>query len=199
MALSAQHTVLETPQPWEGAQKHPAMGHSPTPTLGGTEPWSLFPHSTHPQSYPCPTEPSPTPTVLILNPTDLSLPHGVCPNPTVLILNLRHPSLLHRAHLQLLHSPQNLSGNTHPWRAVLGRACLDDLLEEPPFPPAPRPAQHHAQVHYSQSSEACQASRAGPALQLTHIPRAARGVAAGEGMVPPGKRPETHAPALSQY
>lgn len=81
LALSPQHTVLETPQPWEGAQKHPAMGHSLTWPLGGTQPWSPFPHSTHPQSYPCPTESSLTPTVLILNPTDPSLPHGVCPQP----------------------------------------------------------------------------------------------------------------------
>lgn len=28
VALSPQPTVLETPQPWEGVQKHPAMGHS---------------------------------------------------------------------------------------------------------------------------------------------------------------------------
>lgn len=35
--------------------------------------------------------------------------------------------------------------------------------------------------------------------KVTHILGAARGVAAGEGMVPPGKYLETHAPALSQY
>lgn len=168
VALSLQHTVLEMPQSWEGAQKHPEMEHSLTWPLGGTQPWSISPTASvlnpilagqspssppqcsTPQIHPCPMEPA--------------------PNPTVLILNLRDPSLLHRAHLQLLHPPKNLSGNTHPCRAVLGRACLDDLLEEPPLPPAPRPARHHAQVDYSQSSEAGQASSAGPALQVTHSP-----------------------------
>lgn len=97
------------------------------------------------------------------------------PNPTVLILNLRDPSVLHRAHLQLLHSPKNLSGSTHPCRAVLGRACLDNLLKEPLLPPAPRPTQHHAQVEYSQSSKAGQASSAGPALQRDSHPGGCQG------------------------
>lgn len=172
MALSPQNMAPETPPTREGAQKHPAMGqgHGPTWPLGGTQPRSLFSHSTHPQTYPCPTEPSssPTPTVLILNPTDPSLPHGVCPQ-----LHSAYPQCQRPIPAPQNPSPappftQNLSGNTHPCKAVLGTACLDDLLGEPLLPPAARPAHHHAQVDPSQSSEAGQASSAGPALQVTH-------------------------------
>lgn len=96
-ALSLQHTVLEMPQPWEGAQKHPVMGHSLPWPIGGTQPWSLFPHSIHPQSHPWSTEPILTPTVL--NPRDPSLPHGVCPQPHSAYPQSQRP----------IPAPQNLS------------------------------------------------------------------------------------------
>lgn len=93
-----------------------------------------------------PESPAPPPQCSSSTPQIHPWPMESAPNPTVLILNLREPSLLHRAHLQLLHSPKNLSGSTQPCRAVLGTACLDDLLGEPLLPPAARPAQHHAQI-----------------------------------------------------
>lgn len=151
-----------------------------------------LPHRAKPQPHPYSAHPQPHRSI----PAPWSLP----PNPQCLSsISQTHPCSTEPISSSFIH-PKTCLGTSTSAGQFWGEPAWVTCLKSPCSHLHPgHPSLADAQADYFQISEAGQASIAGPALQVTHMLGGARGVAAGEGMVPPGKRPETHAPALSQY
>lgn len=131
--ITPAHGTGDPPQPGKGHRSTQQWGRATAPhgPLVGHSHGACSPTVLILKPILAPQSPAPPPQCSSSTPQIHPCPMESAPNSTVLILNVRDPSLLHRTHLQLLHSPKTCLGTPTPARQFWGQPAWMTCLENP--------------------------------------------------------------------